>query len=137
MARYIVKYRKFDGSVKELKGKGKQPAVFENAHIVNNYIRNHKFEYADMWREPVAPSPSLVHNVEKKPHVAYTEPLEEDEGDLFTVNEFLISVNDGCLIDYDGYGYAVKDGKKSKYVVLPSESDLIPKDATHVVWYNN
>lgn len=51
-----------------------------------------------------------------------------DEDDVYTVAEF---------IDYDGFGYPVKDKLADPYIeIKPSKRKLIPKDATHIVWYN-
>lgn len=66
----------------------------------------------------------------------YTEKIPE-YGDVFTVEEFLQMVDMDCLIDYDGSGNPAKNGKMSKEYVYPSRArELLPEDATHVVWYN-
>jgi hypothetical protein len=52
--------------------------------------------------------------------------------DVFTVEEWESSVNEGFFIDYDGSGYWVKDGKSSRDEVFSTP----PLDATHVAWYN-
>ncbi len=66
----------------------------------------------------------------------YTEKLEDDD-DLFTVEQFLKDCRAGDLIDYDGFGHPVKDGLvNEKIEIYPSRRNLIPKDATHIVWYN-
>jgi hypothetical protein len=68
--------------------------------------------------------------------VRYSEKLP-DYGDLMTVDDFKEACGVGAFIDYDGYGHPVKDGKMSREVdVLPSKRDKIPKDATHVMWFN-
>jgi len=61
----------------------------------------------------------------------------EDEDEVYTVQEFKELVENGALIDYDGYGYAVKNGKANPNIqIWPSEIEDIPEDATHIVWYN-
>jgi hypothetical protein len=68
-------------------------------------------------------------------HVGYNmEPY--DFGDLMTVEEFREAVKHGSFIDYDGSGHPMKDGKMSRFDVYPSEVDEIPKDATHILWFN-
>lgn len=57
-------------------------------------------------------------------------------GDLMTVEKFRICVDAGTFMDYDGYGHPVKDNKSSRYEVRPSKIHLIPKDATHIIWFN-
>lgn len=66
----------------------------------------------------------------------YTDPLDEDLGVLFTVEEFKEHVEDGMLIDYDGFGHLVRDNLTSKEYIFPSQVDIIPADATHIVWFN-
>lgn len=62
---------------------------------------------------------------------------EPDCGDLMTVERFKENVSWGGFIDYDGHGYPVVDGKVlRKIIVQPSTVDQIPKEATHIMWYN-
>ena len=62
-------------------------------------------------------------------------------GDLMTVEEFKENCECGGFTDYDGFGHparieTLKDGKASKQRIYPSERNLIPNDATHIVWFN-
>lgn len=66
----------------------------------------------------------------------YTEPLP-DYGDLMTVADFLDACGGGAFIDYDGVGHPVKGKMMMRCLdVYPSKRHLIPKDATHVMWFN-
>jgi hypothetical protein len=67
--------------------------------------------------------------------VRYIETIPEDS-DVMTVEEFIHSCELGFFIDYDGVGHPAKDGKMSAVVVKPSTRKEIPKDATHIVWFN-
>lgn len=93
---------------------------------------------------------------------AVGEPLETvpydqelpDYGDLMPVDEWLATVKMGGFIDYDGHGAPAKaervewkDGlDPTKYPTVefrvasiyinPSSAHLMPKDATHIVWFN-
>ena len=61
----------------------------------------------------------------------------EGEDDVYTVAEFREQCESGSFIDYDGFGYPVKGGLSDpEIVVKPSRIDLIPEDATHIVWFN-
>jgi hypothetical protein len=61
----------------------------------------------------------------------------DDEDDVYTVDEFKEHVESNMFIDYDGHGYPVKDGLADKSIMIfPSRIKNIPKDATHIVWYN-
>lgn len=80
--------------------------------------------------------------------MGYTDPVKftatnrygcgpNDEDDVYTVAEFESACKSGSFIDYDGFGYPMKDGKAdSEICVKPSRLEEIPKDATHVVWFN-
>lgn len=65
---------------------------------------------------------------------AYTKDITKQKyGDLYTVDEWKESVENGWIMDDDGSGYWVKDGLECRDCdVFYSE----PKDATHVMWYN-
>jgi len=66
----------------------------------------------------------------------YTEPLP-DFGDLMTVADFVDNCKDNFFVDYDGNGHPVKDGKMMwSLTIKPSRLDMIPNDATHIMWFN-
>jgi len=66
----------------------------------------------------------------------YTESIEKKDGNLMTIGEFKENVKSGRFIDYDGWGYPVKNDLYMKRCFFPSEIDRIPKDATHFLWFN-
>lgn len=75
----------------------------------------------------------------------YSEPIKEGLGDLIPVEEFKDIVSWDGFIDDDGWGLAVKDGKTQTWDLFnpdkdnriwPSTVDLIPGDATHILWFN-
>lgn len=66
----------------------------------------------------------------------YTAKIGADE-DVYTVQDFRDAVKSGAFIDYDGYGYPVRNGlANDKMIIKPSQVTGIPEDATHVVWFN-
>lgn len=66
----------------------------------------------------------------------YTMELP-DYGDVMSASAWLESCEAGLFIDYDGHGHPAKDGKMDESIVLkPSQRQDLPKDATHVVWFN-
>jgi hypothetical protein len=68
--------------------------------------------------------------------MSYTEEPEAF-GDIFTLEEFRDAVRQGYLIDYDGYGYPMKDDLVDDFQkIFPSDMISIPKDATHIIWFN-
>ena len=72
-------------------------------------------------------------NVSKK--AKYNNKL--DEGYLMKIDEWIDNCKCGAFIDYDGFGHPVKENKMDgSLIVIPSEYELVPKDATHIMWYN-
>lgn len=65
----------------------------------------------------------------------YLLPIAEDD-DVMSVEVFKQGVKAGLFTDYDGHARAVKDGKASCWIVLPSYIQTLPADAEKVVWYN-
>lgn len=58
-------------------------------------------------------------------------------GDLLTVKQFKNSCKTGMFVDSDGYGHPVKRKMLDPRVYInPSKVRSIPKDATHIMWYN-
>ena len=81
--------------------------------------------------------------------MAYTDPVKftetnqygcgpDNEDDVYTIEEFGEQVDDFGFIDSDGWGYPVKDKLADRTIIVKPSSYLadIPKDATHIVWYN-
>ena len=61
----------------------------------------------------------------------------DDEDDVYTVGEFRRLCRAGAFVDSDGFGEPVKDGHRDPDIwIKPSRFNKIPKDATHIVWYN-
>ena len=60
-----------------------------------------------------------------------------DNDTVYTAGAFVDMVIEGYFVDYDGFGYPVKDGfVNAKIVIRPSRLERIPADATHIVWFN-
>ena len=68
------------------------------------------------------------------------KPLDLKVGDHITRAVWMQNVNDGCLMDDDGFGYLAGNDTVSDVVIYPS--DVIgkvynwPEWATHVLWFN-
>ena len=68
--------------------------------------------------------------------MAYDQKVDS-YGDLLTIEDFIESCESRLFIDYDGFGYPVKGGLADESrVIKPSRRESIPKDATHIIWYN-
>lgn len=68
----------------------------------------------------------------------YTSRFEATDN-VMTTAEFRQCVEDEVFVDSDGFGSPARDGKVDDDIwIRPSCLDeQLPKDATHVVWYNN
>jgi hypothetical protein len=67
----------------------------------------------------------------------YSNKIDMSDDSVMEISEFMTCVRDKLFIDYDGYGHPVKEGKEdSTIIVYPSGTIAIPKDATHINWYN-
>jgi hypothetical protein len=65
----------------------------------------------------------------------YTKEIQH--GDVMTREQWLNDVRNHFFLDYDGFGYAMKDGKTDPTTpIYPSGAERLPEDATHVVWFN-
>lgn len=67
--------------------------------------------------------------------IPYEDAISE-YGDIMTVGEWLDACMDGLLINYDGHGHPARDGMMSDFSIYPSIMHLVPKDATHIIWFN-
>jgi len=83
------------------------------------------------------------------------KPIPKDS-DVFTIEEFIKMVKEGCFIDYDGCGVYATDKEMSNITIYPSDitgrtdrfnektgkmeivsiKKKLNKNFTHVVWYN-
>ncbi len=77
--------------------------------------------------------------------MAYDTKLEKWEKtyNIFTVKEFDELCKNGTFINYDGFCFPMKnnlidksrDHKHGPWY-YPFERHLLPKDCTHIIWYN-
>ena len=110
--------------------------------VLQTIFRRRKDEPKPIQREPEEEEYTPPANTTYDEPVKFTKtnlygcgPKGDD--DVYTVEEFIACVKDGAFIDYDGFGFPVKDNLANRFVyVRPSKLDRIPKDATHIVWYN-
>jgi hypothetical protein len=66
----------------------------------------------------------------------YTDNLHSF-GEVIGIRRFKIRVKEGEFTDNDGHGRPLRNGKMdSECLVLASQLDAIPEDATHIQWYN-
>lgn len=73
-------------------------------------------------------------------HPIRMRPLE-NYGDHMPVTEFVDYVEVGLFIDYDGHGELATAEEVSDLTIFPSQvrgrgMAAIPREFTHIVWYN-
>lgn len=66
------------------------------------------------------------------------DEIEDGMGELYPINEWLDMVECGGFVDDDGFGNPVLNEHSDEDIfVYPSdELSEVPRDATHVMWYN-
>jgi hypothetical protein len=68
----------------------------------------------------------------------YRDREIEVDDDVMSMDDFIEAVNQGCFIDYDGFGSYVKDGKISNIRIYPSDvqHNSVRKDFDTIIWFN-
>lgn len=109
---------------------GKPPGIM---YIDDKAARVENDSERDWWR-------ILDHLMQQKSKDKFGNAIYDQEipkyGDMMTVSDFIDSVEGGSFCDSDGVGHPVKDDKMSGVLVYPSGYERIPKDATHIIWFN-
>lgn len=98
---------------------------FKTFEEYENYTKNEANQIAKLSRE-------------KRLIISYELSEMLDYGDLMTLQDFIDCVKSGLFIDYDGYGYYVKDNMVSNIIIKPSDvlHNSIRKDFDKIVWLN-
>lgn len=66
----------------------------------------------------------------------YNQPID-NFGEVIPIADFILCVINQFFTDYDGFGYPIKDNLVDEdFIIRPSEIKGMPKDATHIIWYN-
>jgi hypothetical protein len=75
---------------------------------------------------------------EKRMMMPYKLSALSDFGDVMSLKQFIDCVNAGGFIDYDGYGYYVKDNQETNIIIYPSDIKYkaIRKEFDTIVWFN-
>lgn len=78
---------------------------------------------------------SQLMRLKQEPSITYKR---KKGGNKYSIEDFIDMVNDGVLIDYDGYGVYASDKGVSDIEIYPSDikNNMYRKDFTHVIWYN-
>lgn len=67
---------------------------------------------------------------------SFGRPLNARNGTLMTLSDFRRDVGERSLIDYDGWGRAVRLDRMTEETFYPSDIDRLPPGTTHVLWFN-
>jgi hypothetical protein len=118
--------------------------IIKTEKIISKMIETSTDKYKDYeeFEKALAPYQRDVRNFERElrmimPCKSDGAPITKDDC-IMTVAEFIEDVKSGCLIDYDGWGYYVKDDKKTNIMIFPSDVkyNAIRKEFDTIVWYN-
>lgn len=103
---------------------------------VDKYKNYNEFEIA------LAPYQRDIRNLERELRMVIpcksdgAEITEDDH--VMTVAQFIEDVKSGCLIDYDGWGYYIKNNKRTNILVFLSDVkyNAIRKEFDTIIWLN-
>lgn len=75
---------------------------------------------------------------ERRMMMPYKLDTIPDYADVMTLDDFILCVEEGGFIDYDGFGLYVLNGKETNIEVYPSDvkHGAIRKEFDSVAWYN-
>lgn len=109
--------------------------------ILEEKDRNWDFSKSfDAYCDYLEPENKKLHalDVEERLSMPYELSDLSDYGDVMPLNEFIALVKNGMFIDYDGFGYYVKDGKETNIKIHPSDIEMgaIRKEFSHIIWFN-
>jgi len=94
----------------------------------------------DEYREYVRPEYKKINEFGRQLRMIQSYRLNElpDFGDVMSLEHFIECVDCGGFIDYDGFGYYVKDGKESDIEIHPSDIkyNMVRKDFDTIIWFN-
>lgn len=101
------------------------------------------WDYSRPWeeyQEHCRPERKELANLGRELRLIKPYELQElsDYGDVMSIEHFTECVNEGGFIDYDGFGYYVKDGKESDIEIYPSDvkHNKVRKDFDTIIWFN-
>ena len=94
----------------------------------------------DEYREHIEPEMAQMRNLSKIRRMIMPYELSElpDYGDVMSLQDFIENCKCGNFIDYDGYGYYVKNAQETNIMIIPSdvEHGAIRPDFDTIIWYN-
>ena len=100
---------------------------------------NYKKSY-DEYFEYVRPEQEKLAELSRKLRLIRSYKLSElsDFGDVMSLKHFIECVDCGGFIDYDGFGYYVKDNQESDIEIYPSDvkHNMVRKDFDTIIWFN-
>ena len=92
------------------------------------------------FREFMQPYNEKYNQLSREYRMIKTPTFDElpNYGDVMELKEFVIDVESGYFIDYDGFGHYVRDGKESDIEIYPSDvkKGYIRTDFDTIIWYN-
>jgi hypothetical protein len=100
-----------------------------------------KYPTYDEYEIAIAPFQAKIRALDRELRMILpceiVRPLESDDC-VMSLKEFISQVKNGMFIDYDGWGYYVKDGKRTNVQILPSDIKYraIRKEFDTIVWFN-
>ena len=108
-------------------------------HLLVKYKKHHKWH---VFGKPSQVSGfDSVHTALHAAKIAFPDDwidveIDSSQGYLMKIADWIEDCDDGCLIDYDGYGDLLVGDEFMNECFSPSNRHRVPKEATHILWYN-
>lgn len=108
-------------------------------HLLVKYKKHHKWH---VFGKPKQVSGyDSVHDALQAAKTAFPDAwidveIEGSHGYLMEITDWIKSCDCGAFIDYDGYGTLMIDSEFMDENSRPSDRANVPKEATHILWYN-
>lgn len=118
----------------------------EDQWDVSRFIKNEDgtMDYAKEWMEfekYMKPLWNELNELNRKKRMILPCELVRDipkHGDVMSLKQFIKCVKEGGFIDYDGFGYYVKDKKVTNIKIYPSDikHNAVRKEFKEIIWFN-
>jgi hypothetical protein len=105
---------------------------------LNKPTKNESFERFSSRIDPLQNERARLQSERRMLTDDYTlSPLSE-YGNVMKLKDFANACKDQMFMDYDGYGYYVKDDQETNLMIIPSDvtSGKYRKEFENIIWFN-
>ena len=104
-------------------------------------LANKDYPTYELYSEVLAPLSRKIDSLDRHRRMIMPyelKPIDNDEPHIMSIEDFISSCKDGSFIDYDGFGYYLKNGMETDIKIYPSDVkyNSIRKEFTKIIWFN-